>query len=363
MKSFLLIVCIITLAACAPAATEPPATATPAPLPTFTTAPTATRAPILPEDEYAFAQNKRLGRGVNLGNALEAPSEGEWGMVIEEEFFDLIKQAGFDSVRVPTNWTSRAGLEPPYTIDPAFFERVDWVIEQGLKRDLAVVLNLHHFGGDIYERPSEHKDRFLAIWKQISERYAGQPDGLYFELFNEPYGTMSTTNAWNEMAAEAIAIIRNTNPTRMVVVGPGNYNNYTQLALLSLPETDRNLIVTFHYYEPFMFTHQGAEWASGSEAWLGNKWEGTKTELFVVRQAFDSVVAWADRNHRPIYLGEFGAYSKADLESRARWTATVAREAEARGFSWAYWEFGAGFGVYDRERKDWNTEILEALIP
>jgi endoglucanase len=351
------------LAACTPGAAVTPSTPSPAAMPTFTTAPTATRPVIGAADEYAFAQNARLGRGVNFGNALEAPVEGEWGMVIEEAFFDLVKQAGFNSLRVPTRWTSHAAMQAPYTIEPEFFERVDWVIAQALKRDLVVVLNLHHFDGDIYEAPSEHKARFLAIWKQISEHYADQPEEVYFELFNEPYGTLSLTGAWNTMAAEAIQIVRNTNPKRMIVVGPGQWNSYRELYGLQLPESDRNLIVTFHYYEPFHFTHQGAEWSEGSEAWMGTTWTGTKTEMFEVERAFDQVRKWADLARRPIYMGEFGAYSKADLASRERWTAYVARAAEQHEFSWAYWEFGAGFGVYDREKQAWNEEILNALIP
>ena len=72
-----------------------------------------------------FARNKELGRGVNLGNALEAPNEGEWGMKIEDEFFPLIKQAGFKHVRLPVKWTAHAAKESPFTVDAAFFARVD----------------------------------------------------------------------------------------------------------------------------------------------------------------------------------------------------------------------------------------------
>jgi endoglucanase len=72
---------------------------------------------------------------------------------------------------------------------------------------------------------------------------------------------------------------------------------------------------------------------------------------------------WGEANHRPIFLGEFGAYSKADLESRVRWTAHVARQAEALGMSWAYWEFASGFGAYNWPARRWRTELLHALIP
>src|SRR4051794_8716134 len=72
-----------------------------------------------------FAANQALGRGVNFGNALEAPNEGDWGVKIEDEFFAKIKAAGFDHVRVPTKWSAHASKDSPYTIDRKFFERID----------------------------------------------------------------------------------------------------------------------------------------------------------------------------------------------------------------------------------------------
>ena len=106
-------------------------------------------------------QAQRLGRGVNLGNALEAPNEGEWGMVIEAEYFPLIREAGFQTVRVPIRWSAHAETEEPYTIDGAFFERVDWVIDQALDHDLNVVLDLHHYE-ELFADPDGHSDRFIA---------------------------------------------------------------------------------------------------------------------------------------------------------------------------------------------------------
>ena len=72
-----------------------------------------------------FAANKRLGRGVNLGNALEAPKEGDWGVKLKAEYFRAVKDAGFAMVRLPIKWSARAAADAPYTIDAAFAERVD----------------------------------------------------------------------------------------------------------------------------------------------------------------------------------------------------------------------------------------------
>jgi endoglucanase len=82
-----------------------------------------------------------------------------------------------------------------------------------------------------------------------------------------------------------------------------------------------------------------------------------------MRDEFDQAAKWSKEHKRPIYLGEFGAYEKADLESRVRWTTAIVREAEKRGFSWAYWEFGASFGAYDRQQGEWREPLLKALQP
>jgi len=102
--------------------------------------PGAAAAPLDP-----FQMNQRLGRGVNLGNALDAPSEGEWGVVLTNEYFDLIKQAGFNSIRLPVRWSAHAMTNAPYTIAPEFLQRVDWAVSNALSRNLPVVLNIHNF--------------------------------------------------------------------------------------------------------------------------------------------------------------------------------------------------------------------------
>lgn len=324
--------------------------------------PSPTVRPTAPSDAYTFAQNRRLGRGINLGNALEAPEEGEWGIRLEEEYFRIIQEGGFNSVRVPIRWNAHAQESAPYTIDEAFFERVDWVLEQALENDLSIILNLHHYDA-IMSSPADHKERFLAIWRQIAARYQGAPDSLYFELLNEPNGNISSTGAWNEIAAEGIAAIRETNPTRTLIIGPGEWNSISQLKYLQLPEGDRNIIVTFHFYAPFEFTHQGAEWVQNSNAWLGIQWKGTQAEQAVLLRELDTAARWSEKNGRPLLMGEFGAYSKAGMESRQRWTAFMARSAEERGFSWAYWEFASGFGAYDLNQRKWNDPIYTALMP
>jgi endoglucanase len=297
-----------------------------------------------------------LGRGINLGNKLEAPAEGDWGAPVEAWMLTTIKQGGFATVRVPTRWSAHAAQAPPYTIDQAFLDRVAWVVDQALSAGLTVVLNMHHYE-EIFSDPQGQRARFLALWQQIAARFRDYPETLVLEVLNEPNSQL-TPELWNEFLVDALAVIRQTNPDRWVVLGTAEWGGIGAMERLRLPDDD-HLIFTFHYYNPFQFTHQGAEWVSGSDAWLGTTW-GTDQERAAVRSDFDAVAAWALQHHVPVFMGEFGAYSRAALADRVAWTAFVSREAERRGFSWAYWEFDAGFGAYTNGQ--WN-ELHQALIP
>jgi endoglucanase len=306
------------------------------------------------------AANAKLGRGVNFGNALEGPEEGAWGVRLKAEYFPAIKKAGFATVRLPVRWSAHAKAAAPYTLDPKFAERVDWAVDQALANALNIIVNVHHYEG-MDANPEEHLPRLVGLWRQIAARYKDRPAGVYFELFNEPHDKL-TEAKWNAVLPQVLAAVRETNPTRPVIVGPGQWNAIRALDKLQLPRDDRHLILTVHYYDPFPFTHQRAAWVKGSEKWAGQKWLGTDTEQAEVRKVLGKAAAWGKAHDRPVFLGEFGAYQEADLESRARWTRFVAREAERLGFSWAYWEFCAGFGVYDPKAEAWRDALKSALL-
>ncbi len=307
-----------------------------------------------------FVRNQLLYRSINLGNALEAPNEGEWGVTLQADYFKVINEAGFTGVRIPIRWSAHASESPPFAIDQSFLSRVDWAIQQALNNELAVVINMHHYEEMMID-PEGQKDRLYAIWEQIAEHYQTLPNSVIFELLNEP-NDQFTSELWNQIAAELITIIRKTNPNRTLMIGTAEWGGLSALNDLVVPVADTNLIVTVHYYEPFHFTHQGAEWVSGSDQWLGTKWSGKQQEQLAIIQDLERVRQWSEAHNRPIFLGEFGAYSKADMASRYAWTSFVAREAERRDFSWAYWEFCSGFGIYDSQTKKFN-ELLQALIP
>ncbi|MCC9658547.1 glycoside hydrolase family 5 protein [Rhodopirellula halodulae] len=320
----------------------------------------------LNKSDFFQQQEPFFGRGVNIGNTLEAPNEGEWGPRLEAKHLDLIQKAGFDSIRVPVRWSTHAKTRRPYTIDPEFMRRVRWVVDEGLKRELKVMINIHHYEA-LYQSPEQQEERFLALWKQIADEFAGMPDELVFEVLNEPHDNLDA-GKWNDLLAKTLPVIREKHPDRTIVVGPANFNNIAALQFLKLPsdltaEDRKKLVATFHYYSPFQFTHQGANWLGAeSKAWLGTTWSGTEEQKKAVRNDLDRALRWSVENEIPIYLGEFGAYQTADSESRATWTRFVAEEAIQRRMGIAYWEFYSGFGMYDPVQNEWRADLRDAVL-
>jgi len=305
-----------------------------------------------------------LGRGVNLGNMLEAPNEGDWGHTVQQDDFRLIKDKGFDTVRIPIRWSAHALTIAPYTIDAAFFTRVDEVVGWAQAQDLNILINCHHWLPEeaLFTDPDANHDRFVQLWKQIATHFKKAPSNLYLEILNEPHGNLNATK-WNALLADAVGAVRAIDATRTVILGGVGWNSASALGDLEIPLGETRVIATYHFYSPFPFTHQGAEWADPIPP-TGVLWPGMNPEsaCAAIQAELDIVASWA-LNHPgiPILMGEFGAYSKGDLTSRAHWTAYVRKQAETRGFSWAYWEFCAGFGVYDREAGAWNAELTAAL--
>src|SRR4051812_39374166 len=249
--------------------------------------------------QRAFELNGQLDSGISLGNALEADYEGQWGLHLQSEHFALIRKAGFRSVRIPVRWSSHAEPTRPYKIDPRFLARIDWVIDQALQHELMIIIDTHN-DDFLHKAPESQTDRFLSYWRQIALRYRTRPDSVLLELLNEPHGSL-TSAIWNKLLARAISAVRETNPKRIIVVGPADYNGHQQLDNLEIPDADDNLIVTFHYYAPGSFTHQGAPWVPGSNAWLGTTW-GSPADYTAVGAHFERVKELSVRGNRAILL-------------------------------------------------------------
>ena len=200
---------------------------------------------------------------------------------------------------------------------------------------------------------------FFAIWKQIAEHYKAHPNEVLFEIANE---SNMDSEIWNQIHAESHKIIGSSNPDRTILIGTIYGNQISHSKDLVLPEEDRNIIVAIHYYSPMQFTHQGAPWSTKNKNLSGITFTLTDKEVADIREDFDLAKAWPEEKNRPLALGEFGAYEKADMASRARWANFVAREAEARNWSWSHWQFDSDFIVYDIEKDEWVTPIKNALL-
>src|SRR5262249_19814310 len=145
-----------------------------------------------------------------------------------------------------------------------------------------------------------------------------------FELLNEPHNKF-TAEKWNAAIPKLLAAVRKPNLTRPVIVGPAQWNAIRALDGLQLPD-DGHLILTIHFYDPFQFTHQGASFVKDADRWKGRKWTGSEAEQTGIRQSFTKAAEWAKKRDLPVFLGEFGAYQEAEMESRARWTRFVVAE-------------------------------------
>jgi endoglucanase len=330
-------------------------------------------------------------QGINLGNRLDAPNEGDWGGVIEAQDFPFIAQRGFDHVRIPIRFSGHALDASPYTIDADFFSRVDTVLDQATAANLAVVVDMHAYD-DLASDVTGQRDRFVALWTQVAARYQSRPETVAFELLNEPYSQLDTT--WNDVMLPAIEAIRATNPRRLLIVDSVFWADPTKLSTLRLPD-DANIMASIHLYEPKLFTFQGQDWIGAAFLTTGVIFPGPpETPIEPVQAAKDA--AWAnqwfiDYNTKPaatnpsgpatitaqvalitnyrqsqgraVYNGEWGPQDGGALDSRVRLVTEVRQQCESAGIGWAIWEDPVNMNLFDSGAGTWLTDIVDALLP
>jgi len=330
-------------------------------------------------------------KGINLGNRLDAPNEGDWEGVIQAEDFPFIAQRGFDHVRIPIRFSGHASAASPYTIDAAFFSRVDTVLDQAAAANLAVVVDMHHYD-DLASDVAAHRDRFVALWTQIAARYQSRPDTVAFELLNEPSGQLDT--AWNDVVLPAIRTIRATNPRRLLIVDSVFWADPTKLSMLTLPD-DANIMAAIHLYEPKLFTFQGQDWIGPAFLTTGVIFPGPPpTPVDPVQAAKDAawanqwfidynakpaatnpsgpatiaaqialIAAYRQSQERTVYNGEWGPQDGGALDSRVRLVTEVRQQCESAGIGWAIWEDPVNMNLFDSRAGTWLTAIIDALLP
>jgi endoglucanase len=333
-----------------------------------------------------------LRRGINLGDALDAPTEGDWGVTLQPAHFQLAAAAGFDHVRLPARFSGHALTSAPFTIDETFLQRVEWCLDQAAANDLAVLIDMHAYD-EIHQDPAGQSERFVALWRQLAVRFAQRSDRVAFELLNEPHDGL-TADVWNTLAAQALAAVRETSPDRLVVIGGVSWSSAVALDDLTLPGGDAHLLATFHGYEPTLFSTQGAPWmgpefqtvgvvfpgppatplAPGATAspftWVDDWFQRYNTlpaasnpsGPSTIRDEMAHAASFASRTSLPILIGEFAAVDWADLDSRARFYAEVRAQAEAHGFGWTVWDDGGHNKFLDVAAGTWSPELHTALF-
>ncbi|MBB6459653.1 cellulase family glycosylhydrolase [Flammeovirga kamogawensis] len=290
-----------------------------------------------------------IGRGINLGNTLDAPkAEGDWAPKAEEYYFDAYKEAGFQSVRIPITWDNRVSKTEPYEVDADFMNRVEEVVDWGLERNLVIIINVHHDDWLKEDYNKENIARFEAIWTQISERFHTKSDSLLFEPLNEPQGMTIAEAA--DANKRALAIIREKNPTRNVIISGNGWSAIKDLLTMPVPTGDNHLIGYFHTYDPWDFSS-----AEKSQTW------GTKSDKEYISNEFKKAKDWSTQNRIPVIISEFGAVHKTDFNSRMRHYAHFVEESLSRGISFMAWDDGGWYEIYQRKAKKWH-ETKDILI-
>ena len=300
-----------------------------------------------------------VGACINMGNQLEALSEtAHGGVAIKASDFKRIRAAGFTTVRIPVRWSNKTGERPDYKIDPKWMKRVTTVVDQALAADLNVILNDHHFEA-LDSDPAANSAKLAAIWAQVAPHFASRPSKhLWFEIENEPHD-MLTNAILGETLAPALEAIRATNPDRPVVIGGDYWSGIDSRATLQLPD-DANVYPTFHYYEPFDFTHQGAGWVKPKPPSLGRVYGSADDAARLVKDAA-KIEAYVARTELVPFMGETGAYdAHIPLEQRVQYTRAVHDTFTPLGVGICGWAYTNTFPYYDHKAKRWLPGLRAA---
>ena len=290
----------------------------------------------------------KMTRGINLGNTHEPPYEAGWNNPkAQEYYFDMYKEAGFNFVRIPVRWDYYTLKNAPYTVTDAWLDRIEQVADWGLSRGLIVVINSHHddWIKNTYAQQTS-RDRFDSIWSQIAVKFRDKPENLIFEVLNEPHGLTKAQN--DDMHARVLSIIRKTNPTRLVIFQGHNWGGSDELIQAAIPD-DPFIIGSFHSYDPYLF---GLE---GQGTW------GSPGDFSQLRSKFQKVKDWSELNNIPVFLGEFGALSKCEYNSRMKHYRAYMDFSREFGFAPCAWDDGGDFRILKRTEKQWE-ELKDILI-
>lgn len=355
-------------------------------------------------DSVQFSQN--LMPGWNLGNQLEAnsdgtPSETAWGNpVITEKLIKQVKAQGFKSIRIPVSYLSKIGAGPDYTIDSKWLDRVQEVVDMCIDNGLYAIINVH---GDGYysikggwllcaEPASEQetiKAKYEKVWEQIANRFKNYDDHLVFESMNEVYDGSygnpnpeyyNNINAYNQIFVDTVRNAGGNNNSRYLLIPgwntdinftTGDCNTYTMEAKFVIPN-DSRIMISVHYYTPWEFCGEEGydtfyKWGDSVKKFVKPR----QSETLVNRQ-FDKLYNAFIKNGYGVVIGEYGSNDKTSKDKsnttyRAYFAEYVNYAAHQRNIVTVYWDNGYngnhGFGLFDRtECTVTQPEIIKGII-
>lgn len=338
----------------------------------------------------SMTQQAPFSRGVNLTGWFQA------GSVRQIQFnrysrkdFENIKSLGCDVIRLPINLHFMTNGQPEYRIDPLFFDFLDQVVTWAEDLNLFLILDNHTFD------PAANTDPNIGsilekVWLQMALHFKDRSQYILYEVLNEPHGIAD--QLWNTIQLSVINKIRSVDTRHTIVVGPASWNSYNNL--VNLPRyTDSNLLYTFHFYDPFLFTHQGATWvdpsmaslagvpfpylpdsmpvlpASLSDTWVGDAFRNYRNDgtVLKVKQLIDIAIRFRTERNVPVFCGEFGVYiPNSHNNHRVYWYEVVRKYLEEKQIAWTSWDYHGGFGLFKAGSNglfehDLNVPLLRAL--
>ncbi len=322
-----------------------------------------------------------LTAGWNLGNTFDSEAKGltaetAWGNPkTTKEMMDTVKAAGFDIIRIPVTWSGH--LDAENNIDPFWLDRVQEVVDFTIDEDTYVIINLHHedWNNPFYDNQEAATEKMKKIWSQIAERFKNYDEHLIFEAQNEPRHK-GTPNEWGSGTDEGWDVVNATNAAFVETVRNSGGNNAKRHLMLpgycatsdktgperiKLPENDDKIIVSVHAYLPYNFALSDMPSSKFS-----SEREGSTRDIISLRDTLKT--GYIDKGVAVI-IGETGARSKDNVESRAEWAQYYTSTMREIGVACIWWDNGAftgngeKFGLLHRQTCTWMfPEIAEAFV-
>lgn len=305
-------------------------------------------------------------RGTNIAHWL---SQSERRDEQRDSFFtrkdiDFIDSVGFDHIRLPVDeeqlWDENGKRhEHAFTL---LNNCITWCNQAGLRIILDLhILRSHHFNAKekpLWTKPEE-QEKFIRLWKDLSDAVHKWPnDMLAYEFMNEPVA--DDASQWNSLLARVADSIRSWEPERVLVIGSNRWQSVNTFDELEVPPDDENILLSFHFYEPFYLTHYQASWTrlkdfQGKVNYPGQIVDGGTSDderriyhRDSLEKMMEKPLVLAAKLNLPLYCGEFGVIDKAPVEAKLAWYRDMVAIFEKHGVGYANWNFKAGsFGIVD----------------